>query len=155
MMKKIALIAGLAVLLLPLSTQLARATSDLTCMVGSQNVLDIAPIKKGSTVDCGAATSNTSAATLQITVTDPLGGTNTQTFGSTTGTVSFPADKVGVWKVEADWFGSGKLVQKEIINLQVSFLVLPESPIGTAALIGSSLAAFGGFMALRHRGTKP
>jgi hypothetical protein len=41
--------------------------------------------------------------------------------------------------------------KKEFQNL--SFFVLPESPIGVAALVASSLAALGGFMFLRSRNT--
>jgi hypothetical protein len=60
---------------------------------------------------------------------------------------SFTPDEVGTWIVEAD-FGNGEVIQK---TLNIDFLVIPESPIGIAALMASSLAALGAFMFLRRR----
>jgi DNA-binding beta-propeller fold protein YncE len=60
---------------------------------------------------------------------------------------SFIPDEIGTWIVEAD-FGNGQVVQK---TLNIDFLVIPESPVGIAALVGSSLAALGAFMFLRKR----
>jgi hypothetical protein len=60
---------------------------------------------------------------------------------------TFTPDEVGTWIVEAD-FGNGVIVQE---TLNIDFLVIPESPIGIAALMASSLAALGAFMFLRRR----
>jgi hypothetical protein len=43
----------------------------------------------------------------------------------------------------------GRDNQQELL-FTTSFFVVPESPIGVAALMGSSLAALGGFVGLRH-----
>jgi len=53
----------------------------------------------------------------------------------------------GHYKIIAD-FGNGVIVEK---GLDISFNVIPESMIGTIALMGSSLAALGGFVLLRRR----
>jgi outer membrane protein assembly factor BamB len=60
---------------------------------------------------------------------------------------TFTPDEVGTWIVEAD-FGNGVIVQQ---TLNINFLVIPESPVGIAALVGSSLAALGGYMFLKKR----
>lgn len=57
----------------------------------------------------------------------------------------FSPDKVGEWTVRAD-FSDGTILIKRI---NVPFSVVPESPIGIVALMGSSLAALGGFALLR------
>jgi hypothetical protein len=73
------------------------------------------------------------------TVTVPLAG------GSASDT--FVPDEKGAWKVEAD-FGNGKVIQ---VTLDISFFVLPESPIGSLALIASTLASLGAFAFFRKR----
>jgi hypothetical protein len=60
---------------------------------------------------------------------------------------TFTPDEVGTWTVEAD-FGNGVIVRE---TLHIDFLVIPESPVGVAALIVSSLAALGAFMFLKKR----
>lgn len=57
---------------------------------------------------------------------------------------TFAPDAAGLWTVEAD-FGNGVVVQ----TLGVSFFVLPESPIGAFATIGSTLAVLGVFVRMR------
>ena len=53
--------------------------------------------------------------------------------------------------MEADFFdANGVRTQTELINISVSFLVIPESPIGVAALIGTSLVALGAYMGVRR-----
>jgi hypothetical protein len=65
------------------------------------------------------------------------------------GTVDNPAD----WHFHAEFYNAADEIiadgRQEFQNL--SFLVIPESPIGIAALLLSSLAALGGFMYLRGR----
>jgi hypothetical protein len=58
---------------------------------------------------------------------------------------SFEPDKLGTWIVEAD-FGNGEVVQK---TLDISFIVIPESPIGIIALLGSAVATLGAYALLR------
>lgn len=60
---------------------------------------------------------------------------------------SYKPNEPGVWLVEAH-FNNGVVV-REILS--VPFMVIPESPIGGVALIGSSLAALGGFIFWKRR----
>jgi hypothetical protein len=64
-------------------------------------------------------------------------------------------DEQGDWHFHAAFYNSeDELIadgQQTFANN--SFFVLPESPIGVAALVASSLAALGGFMFLRSRKT--
>jgi hypothetical protein len=60
---------------------------------------------------------------------------------------TFQPDEVGMWTVKAD-FGNGVVIVK---TLDIDFLVIPESPLGIAALVGSSIAALGAFMFLKGR----
>lgn len=53
----------------------------------------------------------------------------------------------GKWTVEAD-FGNGEVIQR---TLFVGFMVLPESPIGSIALILSSVGILGGFLYFRSK----
>ena len=70
-------------------------------------------------------------------------------------TATFPAalfDVQGDWHFHAEFYDGDTLIadnQQTFANN--SFFVLPESPIGVAALIVSSLAVLGGFMFLRRR----
>ena len=70
--------------------------------------------------------------------------------------VTFPAalfDQQGDWHFHAEFYNA----QDELISdgrqtfANNSFFVLPESPIGVAALVISSLAVLGGFMFLKKR----
>ena len=70
--------------------------------------------------------------------------------------VTFPAalfDKNGDWHFHAEFYNAdNQLIQdgkQDFANN--SFFVLPESPIGVAALVMSSLAVLGGFMFLKSR----
>lgn len=76
------------------------------------------------------------------TVTVPLAGGSASDM--------FVPDEKGTWKVEAD-FGNGKVVE---VTLDISFFVLPESPIGSLALIASTLASLGAFAFFRKRATR-
>ena len=58
---------------------------------------------------------------------------------------TFKPDIVGRWTVYAD-FGNGVVKQQ---TLDVRLLVIPESPIGLIALVGSSFAALGAYMKFR------
>jgi hypothetical protein len=72
---------------------------------------------------------------------------DTQLLVGGTAESTFNPNEVGDWTVEAD-FGNGQVVRQ---TLHIDFLVIPESPFGIAALVGSSLAALGAFMFLRNR----
>ena len=61
--------------------------------------------------------------------------------------------QIGVYKAESEVEVDG-VVSKSTAEFKTNFFVIPESPVGAAALIGSSLAALGGFMYFRrHRNT--
>jgi hypothetical protein len=72
-------------------------------------------------------------------------------------TAAFPGslfDQQGDWHFHAEFYNA----QDQLISdgrqtfANNSFFVLPESPIGVIALLGSTLAVLGGFMFLRSRG---
>ena len=72
-------------------------------------------------------------------------------------TATFPGslfDQQGDWHFHAEFYNA----QDQLISdgrqtfANNSFFVLPESPIGVIALLGSTLAVLGGFMFLRSRG---
>ncbi|MGI0024816.1 MAG: hypothetical protein ACREA4_06675, partial [Nitrososphaera sp.] len=73
--------------------------------------------------------------------------------------VTFPGalfDQQGDWHFHAEFYdalnGGGTLISDgKQTFANNSFFVLPESPIGVAALVMSSLAVLGGFMFLRRR----
>lgn len=60
----------------------------------------------------------------------------------------FAPNLAGMWTVEAH-FADGMTLVKSI---GVSFMVLPESPIGAVVIIGSSLGVLGVFMKVRRHG---
>jgi hypothetical protein len=55
-------------------------------------------------------------------------------------------DMIGAWSVEAD----SQHTEVLIATFDVSFFVVPESPVGTLAITGSSLAALGAFVGIRR-----
>lgn len=58
----------------------------------------------------------------------------------------------GHWRFVAEFYNEGELVDTAGIDYGVhSFFVIPESPLGIAALVGSSLAALAGYSFLRSR----
>jgi hypothetical protein len=62
---------------------------------------------------------------------------------------TFSPNELGEWSVEAD-FNNGTVLRH---TLEVPFFVLPESSIGGLAIVGSSLAALGAFVSIKHRRT--
>jgi hypothetical protein len=62
-------------------------------------------------------------------------------------------DPTGEWHFVIEFYNAqDQIINVEGIDFRVnSFFVLPESPVGVAALIVSSLAVLGGFMFLRNR----
>jgi hypothetical protein len=65
--------------------------------------------------------------------------------------VPFPLE-AGPWAFLSDVVGLNEPV---VAFFDVSFFVLPESPIGAIALMGSSLAAFGAFFYFRQMRARP
>jgi len=57
--------------------------------------------------------------------------------------------QVGAWSVEIRTHEAVQL----FADFEVSFFVLPESPVGVAALTGSSMAALGAFLFFKRRNT--
>jgi hypothetical protein len=68
-------------------------------------------------------------------------------YGQKLRTITFTADEPGEYTVDVDFTKFGRVIK----TFYCDFLVIPESPVGIAALIGSSLAALGGFALLRRR----
>ncbi len=155
MKRKIALMGLLVVTLVSgfVLTKASALTTDLLCVDDHGNNVQLkSPIPLNTHVTCTGSTPDTKVKATEIKVTDPKSGiVLDKSFSGKSGTVDFIANLGGVWLVEADFFGKGGVnVGKIIDSITVSFSVVPESPIGTAALVGSSIAALGGFMALRH-----
>jgi hypothetical protein len=86
---------------------------------------------------------------VEFAWTDPSANIETELVAMTLGSAesTIIPDEVGMWTVEAD-FGNGIVVRQE---LHIDFMVIPESAIGVIALMGSSLAALGGFMFWKRR----
>ncbi len=99
---------------------------------------------------------------LHITVTDPSGEAAFQEdiekwwdnkqydandeYGAKSREFSFSLDEHGQWTLEVEFTKFGRVIK----TFDCSFFVLPESPIGALAMIGSSLALLGGFVGLRR-----
>jgi hypothetical protein len=107
-------------------------------------------IDLGQDVDAVASTDNNDVEEVIFRWKDPtneVAKTEIIPLDSGSATSTFEPDELGNWVVEAD-FGNGEVLQED---LNVSYLVIPESPIGIIALIGASAAAFGGYALLRGR----
>ena len=99
---------------------------------------------------------------LHITATDPSGEVafkediekwwdnkqydSNDKYGAKSKEFSFSLDQPGQWTLEVEFTKFGHVIK----NFDCSFFVLPESPIGALAMIGSSLALLGGFVGLRR-----
>jgi hypothetical protein len=58
----------------------------------------------------------------------------------------------GEYQIRAKFYDpDGDLIALEEAAVLVSFMVIPESPLGILVLMGSSLAAFGGFIVVRRK----
>jgi hypothetical protein len=68
-------------------------------------------------------------------------------YGQKLRTIKFTVDEPGEYTVDVDFTKFGKVIK----TFYCDFLVIPESPVGIAALVMSSLAALGGFAFLRTR----
>jgi hypothetical protein len=65
------------------------------------------------------------------------------------GSTACDTGSVGVYNAESQVSGSAGPVKFKV-EFETNFFVIPESPVGVAALMGSSLAALGGYMGLRR-----
>jgi hypothetical protein len=68
-------------------------------------------------------------------------------YGEKLRTITFTLDQPGEWTVDVEFTKFGHVIK----TFDCAFFVIPESPVGAAALMGSSLAALGGFFFLRRR----
>ena len=141
----------------------ASAVTTMTCLDNSQgglDVTDIAPAQLNDQISCTATTSHSGITFSEILLIPPGGSPTllTTASGPLSNTISsgnFNVNQQGVWTVEAVYFDQAKnVVAREVINIAISFFVIPESTLGVAALVGSSLAALGGFMYFRRSGIK-
>jgi len=159
----IAAIAGIAALFMfGIVSMMPRASAvtGIICLdktppkVG--DVTDVAPLNLNDVVNCTATTSHLGIVASTMTVFPPSGPSTVVATNSGVGSNAINSGDVtvnqpGVWTVEADFFdANGVRTQTELINISVSFLVIPESPIGVAALIGTSLVALGAYMGVRR-----
>ena len=108
----------------------------------------------------GVSNNDNSNAIAQLTATTEEtcpAGAGFDVSDQTCYTATFPGslfDQQGDWHFHAEFYNA----QDQLISdgrqtfANNSFFVLPESPIGVIALLGSTLAVLGGFMFLRSRG---
>jgi len=90
------------------------------------------------------------AVDLTISWINPTGDTVRQIhFNAPTGYDSYSPDMAGEWMIVAD-FGGGDVFAKSV-NVPIN--VVPESAIGTVALVGSSLAVLGAFICFKRQNT--
>ena len=96
-----------------------------------------------------ATTNSTTATQVNFTRINPDSTVDTQVVPLTLGSAqyTFTPTIAGHYTILAD-FGNGVIVEKE---LNISFNVIPESPIGLIALVVSSFAALGAYMKFRTR----
>lgn len=102
---------------------------------------------------------NTPIHVIDAMITNPAGDSFFDVFGE----IDIPTNICQKWDVSDDFEGlSIDMPGTYLVDVNtdssdfssefgVSFFVIPESPIGVAALMGSSLAAFGGFMFWKRR----
>jgi hypothetical protein len=64
---------------------------------------------------------------------------------------TFSPNMAGVWTLMVNFHNREVLTEALTETFNVGFFVAPESPAGVAALVGSSLAALGGFPVFRRR----
>ena len=128
-------------------------------------ILTPGPYKAGDEVELEAATTDPGTGTNRVRIVAILEGTTIHEEllllpipdGSVSDSFTIPNDaKQGdALDIYACFESPGSLQGDGVTHhLNIgSFFVLPESPIGVAALVGSSLAVLGGFMFLRQRNT--
>jgi hypothetical protein len=119
------------------------------------------PNVKGQTVDlntivqCHSHDTDSSINAFHFWITDPNGNVvvNSGVAPYTPGKdikYIFPANVAGQWSVEIVYYTKDGHQIHEKCDMNVNFFVLPESSIGTVALMGSSIAVLGAFVGLRR-----
>ena len=100
-------------------------------------------------VTANATTNSSTATQVNFTRINPDSTVDTQIVSLTLGSAqyTFTPAIAGHYTILAD-FGNGVIVEKE---LNISFNVIPESPIGLIALVVSSFAALGAYMKFRTK----
>jgi hypothetical protein len=133
----------------------ASAATSLMCVDTntSNDVQDEAPVALNTPVHCDSSTTNAQVTNHRLEVIDGTGTTvqDTGVVAGNTASTDFSTNNQGVWHVIVQYYDAkGAVVGRELIDISISFFVLPESPIGVAALMGSSLAVLGAFVGLRR-----
>jgi hypothetical protein len=103
-----------------------------------------------ATPDYKTGASDSGSSTTQITCPDNVGFES----GDVCMSVTFPISDFtpGHWRFVTEFYLNGQLVNTNGQDFGVhSFFVIPESPLGIAALIGSSLAALAGYSYFRSK----
>ena len=130
-------------------------------------ILTSGPYYAGDQVDLEAATTDTGTGTNRVRIVAILEGNtiyenllllpNPNGAVSDSFTIPNNAKQGDALDIYACFESPGSLEGDGVTHhLNIgSFFVLPESPIGVAALVGSSLAVLGGFMFLRNRSHSP
>ena len=117
--------------------------------------LGSAPILLGNRVDCFAYASDIVAREDgHVSVIDPAGNTiiDMAVDKSKVTPFSFIADQVGTYSIDLSYVDTSGVEFDIHANVKVSAFVIPESPIGSIAMVVASMSALGGFVYLkRHR----
>jgi len=116
--------------------------------------LGSASIKLGNLIDCFAYASDIVAREDgHVLVIAPTGNTiiDMAVDKSKVTPFSFVADQVGSYIIDLSYIDISGVEFDIHANVNVSAFVIPESPMGSVALVGLSLAALGGFIILRKR----
>jgi len=116
---------------------------------GGANIPNGGNAQIDGTITANATTDSSTATQVNFTRINPDTTIETQIVQLTLGSAqyTFTPAVVGHYTILAD-FGDGVILEKE---LEVSFNVIPESPLGALALIASSMAALGAYMKFRSK----
>jgi beta-mannanase len=133
----------------------ASAATSLMCVDTntSNDITDESPVQLNTPVHCDTSTTNVKVTSHKLQVVDGTGAVilDTGIVSGKTASADFTTNNQGVWQVVVQYYdATGARIGREVVNISISFFVLPESPIGVAALMGSSLAVLGAFVGLRR-----
>ena len=145
-----------------LSQNALAAFNGMQCMDTTQGVdATLTDVVTTDAISCNGASTNVASTFLRVVVTDPSNSTVSDSgFNSYAGgnvTTNFTPNVLsgspnGVWTVYYVFFNDdNQQTGRLTAEFNTSFFVLPESPVGVAALMGSSLAALGAFVVYRKR----
>ena len=124
------------------------STYSLELKQGANNIPNGSTANIDEEMIATAITNSSTAVQVNFTRTNPDTTTDTQIVPLVLGSAqySFTPTQAGGYTIKAD-FGNGVVVEQ---TLNISFNVVPESMIGTVALIASSLGAFVAFKRMRN-----